>query len=57
MYEKPKVKYVIEKQGDAFYLYSIVKTNFGGDAKNFVRMSASQRDLEDTVRKLLNGNV
>lgn len=46
------IKYVIEQQGDAYYLFSIVKTNFGGDAKNFIRMSASRKTLEETVKKL-----
>jgi len=31
-----KVRYVIEKEYDSYVLYSIVPTNFGGDAKNFV---------------------
>ena len=53
MTAKPNIKYVIEKQGDAFILYSIAPTNFGGDTKNFVRMSATRRDLERTIRDLL----
>lgn len=47
-----KVEYIIEKNGDAFYLYSVVQTNFGGPAKNFIRMSATKRELERTIQKL-----
>jgi hypothetical protein len=54
-----KVKYKIEKKGNTFVLYSVVATNFGGDAKNFVRESDSlellketQRILEDTMKTL-----
>ena len=44
--------YIIEKQGDCYYLYSLVETNFGGVAKNFVRMSQSEKELERTIEKL-----
>jgi hypothetical protein len=50
------ITYVIEQQGDAFYLYSLVETNFGGVAKNFVRMASTERELKKTIEKLKNGN-
>jgi len=46
------VQYEIKQEGDAFYLYSIVETNFGGPAKNFIRMSATKKDLEKTIKSL-----
>ena len=46
------VTYVIEQQGDAFYLYSLVETNFGGVAKNFIRLAASEAELQKTIERL-----
>jgi len=46
------ITYVIEQCGDAFYLYSLVETNFGGVAKNYVRMASTERELEKTIRDL-----
>jgi hypothetical protein len=46
------ITYVIEQRGDAFYLYSLVETNFGGVAKNLVRMATTERELEKTIRDL-----
>ena len=46
------VTYVIEQHGDAFYLYSLVETTFGGVAKNFVRMASTERELQKTIRHL-----
>ena len=50
------VTYVIEQRGDAFYLYSLVETNFGGVAKNYIRMATTERELERTIEKLKNVN-
>jgi hypothetical protein len=49
------VTYVIEHRGDAFYLYSLVETNFGGVAKRCVRMALTERELKKTIEKLKNG--
>lgn len=46
------IEYTIEKQGDAFVLYSVVNTNSGGSAKNFVRKSNTKKDLEKTISRL-----
>ena len=46
------MKYVIEKQGDMYMLYSVVETNFGGPAKNFVRASSNKKLLEQTILQL-----
>lgn len=47
-----EIKYIIEQQGDAYYLYSIVETNFGGDAKNFIRLAPSEAELQRTIERL-----
>ena len=44
--------YVIEQRGDAYYLYSLVETNFGGVAKNFIRMASSEAELQKTIERL-----
>jgi hypothetical protein len=46
--------YVIEQRGDAYYLYSLVETNFGGVAKNFIRMASSEAELQKTIERLKN---
>lgn len=46
------VQYIIEQNGDAFYLYSILKNQSGEQTKNYVRMSASKRDLERSIQEL-----
>ena len=46
------VTYVIEQQGDAYYLYSLVETNFGGVAKNFIRLASSEAELQRTIERL-----
>jgi len=46
------ITYVIEQCGDAFYLYSLVETNFGGVAKKLVRVAITERELEKTIRDL-----
>lgn len=48
------IEYIIEQRGDAFILYSIVNTNFGGIAKNYVCMSDSKCKLEKLIIKLRN---
>ena len=50
--DDPDIEYVIERCGDAFYLYSTVQTTFGGVAKNFIRMATTRKDLENTVEDL-----
>lgn len=47
-----EIKYIIEQQGDAYYLYSIVETNFGGVAKNFIRLAPSEAELQRTIERL-----
>lgn len=47
-----EIKYIIEQQGDAYYLYSIVETNFGGVAKNFIRLASSEAELQKTIERL-----
>ena len=47
-----EIKYIIEQQGDAYYLYSLVETNFGGVAKNFIRLASSEAELQKTIERL-----
>lgn len=47
-----EIKYIIEQQGDAYYLYSLVETNFGGVAKNFIRLAPSETELQRTIERL-----
>jgi hypothetical protein len=44
--------YVIEQRGDAYYLYSLVETNFGEVAKNFIRLASSEAELQKTIERL-----
>jgi hypothetical protein len=41
-----KIKYTVEKVGDNFMLYSIVETDFGGSAKNYVTCSNNEHVLK-----------
>lgn len=50
--DDPDIEYVIERHGDAYYLYSTVQTTFGGVAKNFVRMASTERELQKTIQDL-----
>jgi hypothetical protein len=47
-----EIKYIIEQQGDAYYLYSLVETNFGGVAKNFIQLASSEAELQRTIERL-----
>lgn len=43
------IEFVIEKEGDQFVLYSIVPTNFGGPAKNWIAESSDREVLENLI--------
>jgi hypothetical protein len=47
-----EIKYIIEQHGDAYHLYSLVETNFGGVAKNFIRLASSEAELQRTIERL-----
>ena len=50
--DDPDIEYVIERRGDAYYLYSTVQTTFGGVAKNLIRMASTERELQKTIQNL-----
>lgn len=46
------IEYRIEKTDGVFTLYSVVKTNFGGEAINYIRSSKDRSILEHTISQL-----
>lgn len=46
------MKFKIEKDGLDYVLYSITPTNFGGDAKNFIRTSSDAEVLKNTISQI-----
>ena len=49
---KKEVRYEIEQHGDSFVLFSLVQTNLGGVAKNYVRRAQTAGALAETIRRL-----